>query len=340
MNNPMFSVALVAKTLFAKDYFFIIANIVLSILCIYIIVMSVRKNKSHKVVDSDRDIMFLSAAEINVLVNSVNSVPRGIVSTILDLYRRDYISIRHYTRPSKQNEEEIVNEYEFTLLKSDNELTPSEHYFLDYLFNGEDIVNTEQILRKMKTEESFTTNQGRWFDLVQSDLASRGFFDDKYKEQAKKFFVIGGIVLVFGLATIASKYIIGLATIFTSLGLVLVGLNNLLVKSDEGMMQFNYWNGFMNSIEQNQLDDYDLNDERYIVYAIALGLPMEKLTPLFEKAKSSGDDMSFLDVFMILNEQGGSVFDDKILKSFMDFSNTTTKEAIDTTQAAWRIFKN
>lgn len=322
----------------AGEMIIIVVNVLVSIFSLYLIIGSLNRKKAQRRKTETEDIMYLPPSELNVLIHSVNNAPRAIISTILDLYMKGNISITPYERQSRLDADDVVVEYTFKR-NGNSDLDLKDTFFMEMLFDGEEEITTEQIEDNMEKKNSFTANQGKWFDMVQSDLEKKGFFDEDFKEESKKFFLIGGVALAISLFTIFSKHMIGVLSLFTSLGVILLGLDNMLIKSNTGLVHFGYWNEFYERASRLDLSQYDLSNPELLIYLIALALPMDIITKLredFDKQLNT----SFLNFFFEENSEGGSLFDDAILRSFLGFSNSTTRQAIDTNQASWRIFKS
>lgn len=88
-------------------------------------------------------------------------------------------------------------------------------------------------------------------------------------------------------------------------------------KSDKGFIQHGLWKSFMKEMNVFQDLNVDIPTDKYLIYAIALGITMEKMNEYRESVAYSYYPMYWgAFYYASLNKGGGSKFEDSFNSSF------------------------
>lgn len=296
-----------------------IINIVTSIICILMVFKAVSINKSKLNIPKKKSIE-LTPAEVNLLVHGYNHAPRIITAQILDLEYNGNIKTRFYERENRA-------ELDFKRI-TDEGLSIAELAFMEMIFMGKDENNTENIKRLVNNSDTMPKLQANWFDTLESEIKKLGLYDDKSKTLAGKYSLAGAVTAIFGAISLFSGQFLGFVAIIAACLVLFMGLNFNLEKSVLGHELTNYWTDLMN---RYRIGDKEFDTERDFIYAIALNLPMMHLEKLYENILKAGNSSELLEKFMQTNDEGGSIFDDVCMRSFIGFEKQTTRENTETT---------
>ena len=127
--------------------------------------------------------------------------------------------------------------------------------------------------------------------------------------------ILGFIALVFGVVSIASGALYGIAVIVISLVVSIYGIIIASRLSDKGYIQKGLWDDFNKEIKsKDRRSTKDISDKD-LVYAIAMDNSVEDIN-----SYRSGYPMSYFPLywgyFFMLNNNGGSRVDDSVGNSF------------------------
>ena len=280
----------------------------------------------------------ISPAELKLFMNSFLD-GRAIIATLFDLARREYIiidSIKSEEDPQETKkqifgiEKEVEEDYSFTKSsKSNIDLLPHESFFMDWIFNkigNGNIVTTMDIdYNRRKKASEFSSYNSKWTSLVKSDLKSREYSDENSKKYIAYLLIPAVLFLVLGAVSIVSGGFIGLILVFLSLGMFVMSIGLGTRKSDKGYIQYELWKGFMKEMNVFEDIDVDIPKDKYLIYAIALGITM-KVMNVYRNTVASGYYPMYWGSFYYagLNKSGGSKFEDSLNSSFYGASGTST----------------
>lgn len=275
----------------------------------------------------------ISPAELKLFMNSFLD-GRSIIATIFDLARREYIRIDNLGpgegKKSIFAPDEPQEHYSFTKTnKSNEDLSTHEIFFLNWIFdkigNGEYVTTEDIDFSRRKQALEFSSYNTQWTKLVKEDLKGRHYYD----EENKKYFVYllfpAVIFLVFGTISIISGGFIGLVLIFLSLGMFVMSIAIATRKSDKGYVQYQLWKSFMKEMNVFEDIDVDIPKDKYLIYAIALGVTMKDMNE-YRDTVAYGYYPMYWGTFYYasLNKSGGSKFEDSMNSSFYGAVGTST----------------
>ncbi len=202
-----------------------------------------------------------AAYMVNRVVNG-----RTIYATILDLWRRSYLTIE---KLEPENGKDKIDFSIKKIRKAAQELLKHERYFINWLFdilgNGES-VNTSSIKKSSKSS-SFYHHFQKWSKLVVEEVKSRNYCDKKANSTGKWLIIFSIVSLIF------NAYL-GIFNLLVSIFVMICGIYYCTKRSPYGQSQYNKWIKFKNYIKNadftyNTGTDYI---ESYIPYAEALNM--------------------------------------------------------------------
>ncbi|TJX15363.1 DUF2207 domain-containing protein [Tissierella creatinini] len=277
----------------------------------------------------------ISPAELNrFMTGYMNS--RGLMATLFDLARREYITIDELNKDDKNlsKKELKYKDYEFERTnKNDGDLLDHERYILDWLFNevgnGNRVSTYDiDILRKKETL-SFNKNQTKWSKLVKEQLKSRGYTDSKSTKIGIVFILISIPLIIISIISLVFGGLYGILASVISLMILIFGSILAARKSDKGYIQYKLWKDFKKEFENYSEFDIGIPKDKVLIYAVALGFSMKDLD---KNRLTFGTDYYPMYwgpwYFNSINKKGGSGFEDRLNRSF--YGNASTSSATST----------
>ena len=85
------------------------------------------------------------------------------------------------------------------------------------------------------------------------------------------------LIFLLGIFAIINNALYGVGLIILSIILFIYGIFLFTRKSDEGKIQYDLWKDFKKDISHFETKNFNISEDQTLIYAIALGLPMEKL---------------------------------------------------------------
>ena len=273
----------------------------------------------------------ISPAELSLFMNQVVS-SRAILATLFDLTRRGYISMDEIEIEEPKKMKRIKSEEkDFIFIKnerSSKELLEHEEFLINWLFNdigdGTKVSTCDIENYRKKSLSNFSKAQSNWFKKVQIQLKSRNYHDPKGKKPGIFLMTFNPLVFVLGIFAIFNNALYGIGLIILSIALFIYGIFLFTRKSDEGKIQYDLWKDFKNNIAHFKLKDFDISEDQTLIYAIALGLPMEKLDDYRQSVNLDYYPMYWGDWYFLTNKKGGSLFEDRITRSFYGHTGTSS----------------
>ena len=255
----------------------------------------------------------LSPAELNLFRNSTLT-PRAITATIYDLARQGFLTIEDQNGQGKK--------LNLIFTKTDRysaDLLKHEDYFMDWIFNeigdGKRASTNEINTKRREASVSFNKNFHEWLKLVREDLSNRNYYDKSNRKIGVIISILGFIALVFGVVSIASGALYGIAVIVISLVVSIYGIIIASRLSDKGYIQKGLWDDFNKEIKSKDRRSREDISDKDLVYAVAMDNSVEDIN-----SYRSGYPMSYFPLywgyFFMLNNNGGSRVDDSVGNSF------------------------
>lgn len=305
-------------------------NILAFVLAVFIIIENSRKIKKGQAIEIEENLL---PVEKNYLYKDMTYLNRGILVTLLDLYRRGKISIEESKRDSRNKKRaDFVIEYKFGLLDSSG-LRPHEQLFLENIFEGESSVTTDDLTQRAINGDSFLKDQGKWALAVENELKAKKILAIGDKKSASRMKLLGLGIFILGLVSIFKHEITGIISIIFSIFILLIGINMGMEKSKYGQDMIVNMAQLERAAKEEKLIGVS---EDMLLELLALALPMKYFLPVYKTCKpSKAIDL----VATSLNDQGGSYLDDGILRAFMGYSIPTRADSIDTNRIDIRLFK-
>lgn len=277
----------------------------------------------------------ISPAELRLYMTSFLD-GRALIATLFDLARREFIRIDNIEAEEAPKKglfsisTEAQENYSFTKTNKRIEgLLPHEFMLMEWIFNnignGTSVTTREIDQYRKKQSGAFSKNYNKWNSLVKEDLKHRNYYDENSKKYVAYLLLPAVLFLILGTISIVSGGLIGIILILFSLGMFIMSIATGTRKSDKGFIQHGLWKSFMK--EMNVFEDLnvDIPTDKYLIYAIALGITMEKMNEYRESVAYSYYPMYWGAFYYgSLNKGGGSKFEDSLNSSFYGSSGTST----------------
>lgn len=265
----------------------------------------------------------ISPAELSLFLDQAIS-SRGLLASIFDLARREYLIIDEMQKDSSiYNKKELKRQdFEFTRTnKADGNLLEHERFLLDWLFdkigNSKNVSTIDIDKARNKATINFSKSQNEWYRLVREQLKTRGYSDQSSKKPGIIMLLLSIPVFILGIIGIIFESLIGITALLVGIMMFILGIITLTRKSDEGYLQYELWKDFKKEFENYKDLDIGIPKDKTLIYAVALGLSLKKLE---DQRRYYGNDYypSYWGIwyFSSLNKKGGSAFEDRFNNSF------------------------
>ncbi len=271
----------------------------------------------------------ISPAELNLFMNQYVDT-RGLLATIFDLARREYLEINEIDAVAdNKKKSHKKDDFIFTRKNKTNvNLLEHERYLIDWLFdnigNGSSISTLDIENYRTKKMMDFNKKQAEWTKLVKEKLGSRGYFEQKFKGIGLLFILLSIVGFAIGIISLVFEALYGIGAIIASIILFVYGILLMYRKSDEGYIQYGLWKDFKKEFNNYRDLDIGIPKDLTLIYAVALGLSMKKLE---EYRRGYGNDYYPMYwgywYFMHTNSKGGSAFEDRLNNSFYGYTGTS-----------------
>lgn len=308
-----------------------IINIIILIVSLILIKRCLNLNK-NKLDVGDNDLLL--PVEKNYLYKDINYINRGIVVTLLDLYRKGKIDIEKYVRDSRNKKlADYVIEYKFRLLDRSN-LKNHEEIFIENIFKDHLEIDTDQLTQRSVNGDEFFKDQGIWTLAINDELKNKKIIGAGNKKESKFLQAIGLVFLVFGVYSFAKSEVSGLISFISSLALILVAINIGMETSKYGLSLILYFTELEEKAKKGKINEA-LN-ENELLELLSICLTMKYFLPIYENSNKY-DSINI--VTATINTSGGSAFDDAVLRAFMGYTVITRDDTLDTNRIDYRLFK-
>lgn len=281
----------------------------------------------------------ISPAELKLFMSSMMD-GRSLIATLFDLARREYIRIDNIETQEEtkkglfQVSKEKEEEYSFTKTnKATLDLLPHEFFFIDWMFNeignGFNVTTIEIDQHRTKQPSLFTKSYANWNKLIKEDLKSRNYHDENSKKYVSYLLLPALLFMVLGAVSIVAGGFIGIVLVLFSLAMFIMSISIGTRKSDNGFVQHGLWKQFMKEMDAFKDLKVDIPTDKYLIYAIALGITMKKMNE-YRDTVSYGYYPMYWGAFYYggINKSGGSKFEDSLNGSFYGSVGTSTSSSV------------
>lgn len=300
-------------------------TIVLSVICtgIFILCLIIFRRKINYI---DKDELTIIPEDCTPAVAAViTSTPidsKTTISTMLDLYRKGYISIDKYEDGSddkfviKKNNKELRD-----LLSHEKHFI---HWFIDDMGDGSS-VSSEAIEKFSKENGSdFYNYFTQWHKKINEDAVIKGYYDKSKGKIAAVLIILSILSLISGIGALIFEESIGFVSIPVSITLFAYGISLIYRRSDYGYEQYKRWMGFKKYMKEYR-DNYTIEDinknskDISLIYALALGMEM-KINDKYkfnreDYSQATNSGYSFLFWYVVLQSSDHNVFENSISNS-------------------------
>lgn len=260
-----------------------------------------------------------SPAVVSLVLNG-SYTPSSLTATILDLARREFISIEKIGQKKKDT-------ISFNLIKLDKPtdgLLAHEKYLLEWLFDEigyENKVSTTDIeLYRKNQVSSFYKGHTQWTELVREEAKNMGYYDNNTKQIGRILLIISIVFLAVSVLSLAYEALYGMLLIILSITSFIYSIVLLTRKSDYGYIQVRKWKDFKKDLEKRS-KSLDVNDlwislDKALIYGLALGVPynsLKKFNPLYSQNYMLNYWAYW---FFLTNSRGDNAFTESIGESF------------------------
>lgn len=253
-----------------------------SLLLFMYVLFKCRRNIKNNVYQSNSEIPEDCTPAIAALITSNLTGSNAIFASILDLFRKGYISIS-----GQQDEASVYDNQAFIIYKqkdTDILLLPHERHLMNWLFNQVghgSFVSTKDIENYSKHNNAkFVQAYSDWKSSVKADADKKGYYDKSKKTYGTLLTILSIVVFIFGLYTAVTGNVISILSISMGLLLMIYGIMLFYRLSDYGYEQYQQCINFKKYIK-NQNIDFSQNEllnslDVSLIYALALNTVVSK----------------------------------------------------------------
>ncbi|OLS03706.1 DUF2207 domain-containing protein [Tissierella creatinophila] len=264
----------------------------------------------------------ITPAELSLFMNKVIS-PRAFLASLFQLSYKGYIDIKEIEGDKGSKE------YEFKRIqKTPKDLKANEVFLLDWIFDSAQNDNTVTTLEleeyRNKNSTMFYRSQTQWNKLVREDLKSQDYYDPLAKKWGVSIIVLSLIWIVIAIITFVFESVYGLVPLVTGIGILIYGIVLIYSPNERGYIQANLWNDFKDQIQKKSKKNIDISDDKALIYAIALDLPMKNLNSFRNSVGNEYYPLGWGYLFFLTNKSGGSQFEDKFTNRFYGYAENSS----------------
>lgn len=308
-----------------------VASLAIGTLAMYVFYRKNRRDPSIYYDMENTQLDDISPAELNLFMNSAID-SRGIMSTLFDLARREYIDIDEMTEDEKNSYRKSSKKEEFKFLKKnslDNNLLAHERFLLDWLLNtigdGEEFTTLDIEHSRKKQMTKFNKEYSQWNRLVKKELSTREYYDENNKTTSLIIILLGVAITIVGIMALVYENIIGIGSLIVGIILFVLGLLLMFRKSDKGYLQYKLWKDIKDGLSKYDNVNIDIPKDKTLIYAVTLGLNMKQLN---DRRTYYGNDYYPMYwgywYFTHMNRKGGSAFEDSFNNGFYGYTGTSS----------------
>lgn len=281
----------------------------------------------------DRDILMIRYKNIPEdctpavasLIMGTDSVPNMIFATILDLFRKGYLSISE-----KDKDIDISKNEDFIIYKTKNEdnvLLDHERYFMRWLFNeignGESVSTKDIKYYSKKKPNHLYKSLKTWRAKIKNEADRRGYYDHSKGIHGTIVIIISIINLVIGFIGAINNSIYALLSFVIGIIMLVYGSYLYFRLSDKGYVQCKKWKSFANYMKKSN-PDMAQNEvlkslDESLIYALSFGVIKKNLTAYTDLYTT--DDWVFW--YILFGNTSEAVFSSSINDAFAGSSSST-----------------
>lgn len=272
----------------------------------------------------------ISPAELSLFMNSIIG-PRSYIATLLDLARKEYISIETYKSQTPNRFSNSKDSTGYIFIKNDtnpSNLMEHEGYLLNWFFNdigdGERVSTDDIDYYRRKNPRKFNKSQTDWQKIVRNELSQREFYDTGSKKYAIIGLIISLVLITVSVISLVFGGLFGIGLLVISIILLIYSIYLFQRKSDKGYIQYRLWKDFKKDSSKIDVEDLGLSTDLSLIYLIALGLAMKELDNYRQSIGMNYYPMYWGYYYFLMNSKGGSSFEDNFNKSFYGSTATST----------------
>ena len=301
----------IAHTILVRN----ILNIISTVLCLLSIFLIFKTSKKFSKVE---DVSYSSYSPVEIPEDCTPAVTaylvdrvingRTIYATILDLWRKDYLTIEKNTLDSKKEKLNFLiiknKEPDWLLLKHEKYFM---HWIFDLMGNSQNVSTLEikEYCRKPSSHSNFTN----WLNLIKKEAKSRNYYNVEASKVGMFIIIFAAIELIFSIILLMTEAHAGIFSLIISIFMIIYGSICCCKKSAYGQSQYKKWIKFKSHVQNMDLEYNIENDaiETYIPYAEALNIKQNSMSKLKNSFRTPPeDDMGWLYYYLIFDS---STFD-------------------------------
>lgn len=278
----------------------------------------------------------ISPAEVGVFMgHAINT--RSLLASLFDLASREYITIEELERKDNNKSKKKRGFFkgkkekkEFIFRRTTNstqDLIDHEEYFINWIFSlsGEEGVTTLDIYEYRKNHPiKFSKWLSQWSKLVNESLKSKDYYDTSRKKHSIYMWILYFVILALGIFSVVNSAFYGILLFILSIGLLVYSIVLFNRRSDKGHIQYLLWKDFKDDLSIFEERDININQDRSLIYAIALGVPMKELNDYRVARSPDYYPRYWGHWYFLLNKKGGSLMEDRIGYSFYGSHGSST----------------
>jgi len=259
------------------------------------------------------------------LVNNYISM-NTLFATILDLYRKGYLSIKGIQDSNDLTDKN--QDFEIIKLKEPDEaLLNHEKVFCKWLFDemgdGKTVSTADIRNFGKKYASAFTKSYHKWRKTIKEDTIQKGYYDNSKKKQGLFLVIFSLLLYMIGNITVIYDSLYGIFGIFVAIPLFIYGIVLRHRLSDEGYQYYRQWAEFKKRMKKNSknlsMEDIRERADSSLIYALALDVLL-KPNVLVDDKETLLEDMAFdgwLIWYLLFINDNNNSFQSSMNKAFV-----------------------
>lgn len=284
----------------------------------------------------------ISPAEVSIFMNQGVNI-RTLLASLFDLTNRKYITMDELKIDDEDNIQKKRRvfrskdeEKEFIFTKTSNptsKLIEHEKHLIDWIFSlgdGKQVSTLDIENYRKKHYKDFYKSLNKWIKKIRENLKSRKYYDHKGKKYAIYLCILYAIILVVSIFSIINSAFYGIILIVLSSASLVYAVYLFNRKSDKGHIEYLLWKDFKDDISVLSEKDMDITQDKSLIYAIALGVPMKDLNDYRQTTSPDYYPMYWGYWYFLFNKKGGSLMEDRVSNSFYGSYGSSTSSSTGT----------
>lgn len=280
---------------------------------------------------------YIPPAELSLFFNKAQT-PRSLLASLFNLSYKGFIEIEEFGEDienkkvkNKLKKDETL-EFTFRKTKEDTkDLNSHQTFLLGWLFNkigdGKALSTLDIENYRDNNLKEFTDSEKEWKELVKESLESRDYYDKEARKLSVPLMLLYIPYIIVAVLSFIFESFYGFIPLAVGSVILVYGIYLLNRTNDKGYIQHKLWKDFKKNIEKNSKNLLDIDDDKVLIYSLALLLPMKDLEEYRKSISYSYYPIGWGYMYFLMNKHGGSLFEDSFTSSFYGFTHTSSSSS-------------